>query len=531
MSKASKLYILKQNGFNIPEFISTKDLDYNLTFKADKYIVRSSFNLEDSDKSFAGIFRSYGPLQEDEIRLYLKKVLSGTSAATTYGKKSGLNNKLKPGAIIQQYVPAKCGGVCFTDYNSTITVESGKNAAKVTSGKEVDSTYKISRFSLNTKRIPSHITELIADALDIEAIFKKPQDIEWLKNDKIYILQARDAKQIGKRQLENINEFLSMTPTSKWDRYLAFSFKYSEEFRKTAYWLAQRVLRLEIFDWEAIIRKSYRKPKGMKPVERFKDAIINYGYYGFLNQITEDNSLAMKRVLLSAKRLGLDNDILLAYAINRKTSLYSKILANPERYEETFVEDITKYNIKKRKIKPRNYNFSIREKRVADFFALLYDIKCYGVVYHDYYISPVIKAAYDKIPEKPKKNITDYTWILAQHGFTLPKLNRSYDVSRPIYKLPPSIKGEVGKDIVIYKDVTPEAVLRLKNVKCIISEEGGILSHAAIIAKEFDIPFIAGIKDATNIFHHGDMLSIRINRLQISITNRTTKKALISAIN
>ena len=109
MSKASKLYILKQNGFNIPEFISTKDLDYNLTFKADKYIVRSSFNLEDSDKSFAGIFRSYGPLQEDEIRLYLKKVLSGTSAATTYGKKSGLNNKLKPGAIIQQYVPAKCG--------------------------------------------------------------------------------------------------------------------------------------------------------------------------------------------------------------------------------------------------------------------------------------------------------------------------------------------------------------------------------------------------------------------------------------
>ena len=97
--------------------------------------------------------------------------------------------------------------------------------------------------------------------------------------------------------------------------------------------------------------------------------------------------------------------------------------------------------------------------------------------------------------------------------------------------MPPSIKGEVGKDIVIYKDVTPEAVLRLKNVKCIISEEGGILSHAAIIAKEFGIPFIAGIKDATKIFHHGDRLSIRINHLQISITNRTTKKALISAIN
>ena len=69
MSKASKLFILKQNGFNIPEFIFTKDQNYRLTFKADRYIIRSSFSAEDSDKSFAGIFRSYGPVKEHEIKL------------------------------------------------------------------------------------------------------------------------------------------------------------------------------------------------------------------------------------------------------------------------------------------------------------------------------------------------------------------------------------------------------------------------------------------------------------------------------
>lgn len=526
MSKASKLFILKQNGFNIPEFIFTKDQNYRLTFKADRYIIRSSFSAEDSDKSFAGIFRSYGPVKEQEIKHYLKKVINGTHSAAIYGKKSGLKNKLKPGAIIQRYIPAKIGGVCFTDYNSTIIVESGKNAAKVTSGEKVDSTYKISRFSLDTKRIPPNITELIADALDIEAIFKKPQDIEWLKNDKLYILQTRDAKQVGRRQFENVSEFLSTIPPSKWDRYLAFAFKHSEEFRKTAYLLAQKLLRLEVFDWETVMQKSYRKPTGKMPVERFKNAVVNYGYYGVLNQITEDNSLAMKRVLLSANRLGLNNDILLDYAINRKTSVYSKIISNPDKYNETFVEEIKTYNIKKRKRKSINYNFSTREKKVADFFALLYDIKCYGVVYHDYCISPIINAAYEKIPEKLKKNNLDYTEILAQNGFTVPKLNKSYDTSRPIYALPFTISGEVGTDILIYKDVTPEAVLKLKNIKCIMAEEGGILSHAAIIAKEFDISFIAGIKGATRLFNNGDKLIIKSNGLQISINNKTKKKDL-----
>jgi phosphohistidine swiveling domain-containing protein len=147
-------------------------------------------------------------------------------------------------------------------------------------------------------------------------------------------------------------------------------------------------------------------------------------------------------------------------------------------------------------------------------------------VYHDYYISPVIKAVYDKIPEKMKINIQDYTEILGQQGFTVPNVDRSHTGPRPSYMLPFILNGVVGKNIFISTDVTPEAVLKLKNTKCIISEEGGVLSHAAIIAKEFNIPFIAGIKGATRLFHNGDRLSIRSNRLHIYINNKTKKKNL-----
>lgn len=526
MSKASKLSILKQNDFDVPEFVFVKSLNYKLSFKADKYIVRSSFNIEDSKKSFAGVFKSYGPINKHEIRSYLKKVLGCTADAKIYNKRFGLQEKLVPGAIIQKYMPSKSGGVCFTDHDSTIIVESGKNAELVTSGKEIDTTYKISRFYLDMKNIPPHIIKLIADALDIESIFRKPQDIEWLNHNKIYVLQAREARQVGKRKIEDVKEFLSITPPSVWDRYLAFSFEHSDEFKKLSYHLAERIIRLESFDWETIMRKSYRKPKGKSPIAVFKDAVVNYGYYGLLNQITEDDSLAMKRIDLSVKRLGLSYDLLLNYAINRKQSIYSKIIDNPERYDETFVEDITTSNVKERKRQSRPHNFSKREKRVADFFALLYDIKGYGAVYHDYHISPMLEGTYKKLPKDIKDGTVDYIKILQRQGFILPNLNRGEQKFRPNYMLPSSLTGEVGKDILVYKDVTPEAVLKLKNVKCIISEESGILSHAAILAKEFDIPFISGIKGARRLFKKGNILHIKSEKKSILINNITKNKHL-----
>lgn len=525
MSKASKLSVLKRNSFNVPDFIFVKSPNYKLPFKTDKYIVRSSFDIEDSDKSFAGVFKSYGPIEEHEIKFYLQKVLCGTTAATLYHEKSGLQKKMTPGAIIQQYLPSDYGGVCFTDHNSTIIVETGKNAEEVTSGKRIGSTYKISRFSLNIKNIPDSIIALVADALDIEAIFKKPQDIEWLEHQKIYILQAREAKKTGDRRLDNLKEFLSIIPPSIWDRYLAFSFTHSDEFQKTAYQLTQKILRLELFNWESIMRKSYRKPNGNSKIETFKDAVVNYGYYGFLNQMSESDSLAMRRINLSAKRLGLSDDILLDYAINRKKSIYSKIIDNPKQYDETFAEDITISSVKEKKKRPKLHNFSKREKRVADFFALLYDIKGYGVVYHDYKISPILKQAYENIPNHMKDGVTNYIEILEKQGFSAPNIERDEQI-RPSYSLPQSLIGNVGKEILVYKNVTPEAVLKLKDVKCIISEEGGILSHAAILAKEFDIPFIAGIKNAAKLLEKGDRLHIQLNKNHILIKNETKNTEL-----
>ena len=53
---------------------------------------------------------------------------------------------------------------------------------------------------------------------------------------------------------------------------------------------------------------------------------------------------------------------------------------------------------------------------------------------------------------------------------------------------------------------TPEMVPALKKVKAIITDEGGLMCHAAILARELKIPCLVGTKEATRVFHTNDRI-------------------------
>ncbi len=52
----------------------------------------------------------------------------------------------------------------------------------------------------------------------------------------------------------------------------------------------------------------------------------------------------------------------------------------------------------------------------------------------------------------------------------------------------------------------------LKNAKAIITDEGGLTSHAAIIARELRKPCIVGTKIATKVFRDGDLVEVDANK-------------------
>ncbi len=66
---------------------------------------------------------------------------------------------------------------------------------------------------------------------------------------------------------------------------------------------------------------------------------------------------------------------------------------------------------------------------------------------------------------------------------------------------------EMGK-ILVTKNVTPDWLPLLKKAAGIITEEGGITSHVAIMARELGIPAIVGAKNATKLLKTGESIVI-----------------------
>ncbi len=71
-------------------------------------------------------------------------------------------------------------------------------------------------------------------------------------------------------------------------------------------------------------------------------------------------------------------------------------------------------------------------------------------------------------------------------------------------------KVEEG-DVMIAVMTRPDYVAAMKKAAAIITNEGGITCHAAIVSRELDIPCLIGTKIATEVFQDGDMVEVNTN--------------------
>ncbi len=85
-----------------------------------------------------------------------------------------------------------------------------------------------------------------------------------------------------------------------------------------------------------------------------------------------------------------------------------------------------------------------------------------------------------------------------------------------VKKLSDFKKETIGK-IIISPMTIPQFVPYLKNVKAIVTDEGGINCHAAISAREFKIPCIVGTKIATKVLKDDDFVEMDANKGIIKI--------------
>jgi len=80
-------------------------------------------------------------------------------------------------------------------------------------------------------------------------------------------------------------------------------------------------------------------------------------------------------------------------------------------------------------------------------------------------------------------------------------------------------KFETG-DILVTSMTRPEFVPLLKGAVAVVTDEGGITCHAAIISRELNIPCVIGTKNATRVLHDGDLVEVDADTGVVRILNK-----------
>jgi phosphohistidine swiveling domain-containing protein len=167
------------------------------------------------------------------------------------------------------------------------------------------------------------------------------------------------------------------------------------------------------------------------------------------------------------QKLNFDDD---EYLYLTATELINA-LENP-----TFV----KPNIQKRKDKVGIYSDSINDEIIVEDVAV------------DSLIEEIL----------PKKQTSSFplTGRIASQG----KVN---GIARIVVR-PEDISKVADGDILIAPETSPDFVAGLKRAAGVITNQGGITSHAAIVSREFGIPCLVGVEGATSIIKDGQRIEL-----------------------
>jgi phosphoenolpyruvate synthase/pyruvate phosphate dikinase len=115
---------------------------------------------------------------------------------------------------------------------------------------------------------------------------------------------------------------------------------------------------------------------------------------------------------------------------------------------------------------------------------------------------------------KPKKNIKEFSGFVAMKGFAIGKAriltHDKRDISSEVKKFK---RGEV----LVTEMTRPDTIMACKRAIAIVTDEGGITSHAAILSREFKIPCIIGTKIATQILRNGDLIEVDANKGTVKV--------------
>lgn len=87
-------------------------------------------------------------------------------------------------------------------------------------------------------------------------------------------------------------------------------------------------------------------------------------------------------------------------------------------------------------------------------------------------------------------------------------------------KIIEEIKKVKQGDVLVAETTGPEMMIACERAGAIVTDEGGLTSHAAIVSRELGIPCIVGAKIATKVFKDGDFVEVNANKGVVKINKK-----------
>ena len=112
--------------------------------------------------------------------------------------------------------------------------------------------------------------------------------------------------------------------------------------------------------------------------------------------------------------------------------------------------------------------------------------------------------------------------IVASNGLpaqTGGKLKNIAGTARIILSEKDFSKVKIG-DILVAKETSASFLPVMKKAGAFVTDFGGILCHAAIVARELKIPCVVGTKNATQILKNGDLIEVDAEEGVVKILKR-----------
>lgn len=249
------------------------------------------------------------------------------------------------------------------------------------------------------------------------------------------------------------------------------------------------------------------KIKNLKEEEVFQEiGKLRRKFFGFSGQLEFTHCLGRSKVKLSEKELG---ELSLFHEIKKNAytnffKFYNKVLekiAEKYKVKAKNLDNISSFELIRFlkgeiDVEEINKRQKQRKNRYISLVAANYD--------------EVIDTDFDKECEKIKKDIIEEKLSYELKGTPIYEGIVNGKVIIITQKTP--LNNIPLDKIIVTQMSNPSMTPVMKKAKAIVTDEGGLLSHAAHVAREFKIPCVIGTGVATKVFKNGDTLQVNANK-------------------